>query len=176
MATDQLRSAVPRFDAGPAIGAGHALRCISLAEALIDNGWRCAFTTNSGLANYLPVASPGLSTWSRRRPERRGAPKNCAAAFMISYARQPGARCASIWSSATVLRRLLSRFKRRPRSNGAELRRLRCASRYGPCQTRHSTPWSIQKMLPRSRCLRRPVSFALTSVGRLRRAAPSAHY
>jgi len=40
--------AVFRFDAGPEIGGGHAMRCLTLAEAMIQAGWRCRFAIRAG--------------------------------------------------------------------------------------------------------------------------------
>jgi UDP-2,4-diacetamido-2,4,6-trideoxy-beta-L-altropyranose hydrolase len=44
--------AVFRFDASPAMGAGHAYRCLTLAEALSRLGWRC-----HGIVNREAVAT-----------------------------------------------------------------------------------------------------------------------
>ena len=44
--------AVFRFDASPAMGAGHAYRCLTLAEALSRLGWHC-----HGIANREAVAT-----------------------------------------------------------------------------------------------------------------------
>lgn len=42
-----MKLAVFRFDANRAIGGGHAVRCLALADALQDTGWRCALAVNS---------------------------------------------------------------------------------------------------------------------------------
>jgi UDP-2,4-diacetamido-2,4,6-trideoxy-beta-L-altropyranose hydrolase len=44
--------AIFRFDASPAMGAGHAYRCLTLAEALSRLGWRC-----HGIVNREAVAT-----------------------------------------------------------------------------------------------------------------------
>lgn len=39
-------TAVFRTEASPRTGAGHAVRCLALADALYEIGWRCAFAVN----------------------------------------------------------------------------------------------------------------------------------
>lgn len=41
------RIAVFRAEAGPGVGAGHAMRCLALADALAARGWRCVLLTAS---------------------------------------------------------------------------------------------------------------------------------
>lgn len=47
--------AVFRCDAGPDIGGGHAVRCIALAIALREAGWRTAFASRPGTAATVPA-------------------------------------------------------------------------------------------------------------------------
>src|SRR3546814_7481857 len=60
-----LRAAF-RFDASPAMGAGHAYRCLTLAEALTGLGWRCHGITNGGAAATVPAlrGNPALTLGS----------------------------------------------------------------------------------------------------------------
>src|SRR3546814_16540939 len=55
-----------RFDASPAMGAGHAYRCLTLAEALTGLGWRCHGITNGGAAATVPAlrGTPALTLGS----------------------------------------------------------------------------------------------------------------
>ena len=52
------RRALFRADAGPTIGAGHAVRCLALAEMLCGEGWHCVFAANAGFESALPFARP----------------------------------------------------------------------------------------------------------------------
>jgi len=63
--------AVLRLDASTAIGGGHAVRCVALADALREDGWQCTFV----------VAEPGADTVRRfagQRHEVRALPRGAA--------------------------------------------------------------------------------------------------
>ncbi len=47
--------AVFRFDASPRTGAGHAVRCLALAEALAASGWRCALASGAAASAVVPA-------------------------------------------------------------------------------------------------------------------------
>lgn len=49
------RIAVFRADALPQIGAGHVMRCLTLADALAARGWRCSFLCRPGAAQVVPA-------------------------------------------------------------------------------------------------------------------------
>ncbi|MEK9723231.1 MAG: UDP-2,4-diacetamido-2,4,6-trideoxy-beta-L-altropyranose hydrolase, partial [Rhodospirillaceae bacterium] len=52
------RRALFRFDAGPRVGGGHAMRCLTLAAALEDAGWSCRFAVSDGtLEAVAPLAA-----------------------------------------------------------------------------------------------------------------------
>lgn len=44
-------------EASPVRGAGHAVRCSALADALVEKGWRCAFVTSQETYNFIPSLS-----------------------------------------------------------------------------------------------------------------------
>ncbi len=44
-----------RCDASAAVGAGHVTRCLALAEALTESGWRIAFAVGRGTAETVPA-------------------------------------------------------------------------------------------------------------------------
>lgn len=44
-----------RCDASPAVGAGHVTRCLALAEALVDAGWRITFAVGRGTVAIVPA-------------------------------------------------------------------------------------------------------------------------
>ncbi len=47
--------AVFRCDASRDVGGGHAVRCLSLAEALSSAGWKCSFAVNPGACDTVPA-------------------------------------------------------------------------------------------------------------------------
>ena len=52
------RCAIFRFDAGPEIGGGHALRCLALAETLMRSGWMCRYAIGPGSINAVQQLMP----------------------------------------------------------------------------------------------------------------------
>jgi len=92
------RRAIFRFDAGPRIGAGHAVRCIALAQALAREGWRCAFAVNEGCGRALPfVAAPEaeFAEAAPRQPWSKAAlvsrwPEGCELAVVDHYGLDAG--------------------------------------------------------------------------------------
>lgn len=48
-----------RCDASPAVGAGHVTRCLALAEALAETGWRIEFAAGRGTAAIVPAITDG---------------------------------------------------------------------------------------------------------------------
>ena len=51
------RRAVFRFDAGPIIGGGHAVRCLTLAEFMSHEGWDCWFAIGNHTQSYVKPLS-----------------------------------------------------------------------------------------------------------------------
>jgi UDP-2,4-diacetamido-2,4,6-trideoxy-beta-L-altropyranose hydrolase len=79
-----------RFDAGPAIGIGHAVRCLALAQALSARGARIAIASNKAGRDAIRRAAPG-TRWPMRAAHspaalRRAWPEGCAAVVVDSYA------------------------------------------------------------------------------------------
>jgi spore coat polysaccharide biosynthesis predicted glycosyltransferase SpsG len=48
------RRAVFRCDASAALGGGHVARCLTLAQALRDRGWSCAFAISVETTAAVP--------------------------------------------------------------------------------------------------------------------------
>lgn len=55
MTAQRSKLAVFRLDASPQVGAGHAMRCLALAEALAADGWETAFATAPGAVATVPA-------------------------------------------------------------------------------------------------------------------------
>lgn len=53
------RLALFRCDGSPAIGAGHLTRCLAIAEALVQAGWRVAFIVNEEATSLAPSLATG---------------------------------------------------------------------------------------------------------------------
>lgn len=58
--TTAARRALFRVDAGPGIGNGHAMRCLALAQHLIDKGWNCELVTAAGSPLYDRWRNEGI--------------------------------------------------------------------------------------------------------------------
>src|SRR5690606_9347581 len=48
-----------RADGGPSIGAGHVMRCLALASAFSEGGWRIGFAVSAGTKKSLPALVRG---------------------------------------------------------------------------------------------------------------------
>ncbi|MDF3033475.1 MAG: putative polysaccharide biosynthesis protein [Alphaproteobacteria bacterium] len=55
-----------RLEASPIIGAGHAMRCRVVADALSEMGWICHFVTSQEAYNFIPT----LSRFERVEPDK----------------------------------------------------------------------------------------------------------
>lgn len=77
--------AVFRFDATPAIGTGHATRCLTLADALESVGWRCLFAIRPETLATVP-----RKAWLRERAlildeDKATEPSRISARFTNGY-------------------------------------------------------------------------------------------
>ena len=79
------KRALFRADAGPTIGAGHAVRCLALAEMLCGEGWRCAFAANAGFEAALPFAPPAGVEIAEREGDGSWDPAALAAKWPDSF-------------------------------------------------------------------------------------------
>lgn len=81
---------VMRFDAGRAVGLGHAVRCVALAQALAARGARIAIAANAAGQAVVRGAAPE-ARWLMRGARTAGAlrrawKRGCAAVVVDSYA------------------------------------------------------------------------------------------
>lgn len=89
------RHAVFRCDAAPEMGGGHAVRCMALAGALGDAGWRATFAGIRKTVETVPaIAQSGYGWWELSGPPesepsalRSRAPGGCDALIVDHYGR-----------------------------------------------------------------------------------------
>ena len=56
------RLAFLRADASSTLGGGHIFRCLTLADALADSGWRCSFVCKTGTREAVPALARSRHT------------------------------------------------------------------------------------------------------------------
>jgi UDP-2,4-diacetamido-2,4,6-trideoxy-beta-L-altropyranose hydrolase len=57
--TTAMPRALFRCDASAAIGAGHVIRCLALAERLVESGWRVTFAVSPDTKAMMPMITAG---------------------------------------------------------------------------------------------------------------------
>src|SRR6185503_16847394 len=83
--------AVFRCDAGRSIGTGHLIRCLALAEALMDRGWVCRFLSLAGsraaVAHFARIPLEIVEAHAADDPGavRALAPEGCDLFVLDSY-------------------------------------------------------------------------------------------
>lgn len=84
--------AVFRADASPSIGGGHVARCLALAEALAEAGWRTALATRAGTEDTVPAAAqlpritlPDVAIANEPEALARALPDVCALLVVDHY-------------------------------------------------------------------------------------------
>jgi len=70
-----------RCDASPQMGGGHAVRCLALADALGDAGWRAAFAGSAQTPATVPALARSRHRWVELPDDAAKEPAILAAAF-----------------------------------------------------------------------------------------------